>query len=157
MLNQQPVSLFIVGQTTEQDIEKSVLPYLAAVTRKSDFEGRESVLPAGYHTLEQAIHDEDKSTVTIKSEADMMWTPESSFLVSTLNPIVQKALKNKLRHELGGVYSIRFEMTLNKDNKVRLSTEFTTAPEKVDLLVAAHNTVLANLSQQLPLENYPRI
>ncbi|MDK9737226.1 insulinase family protein [Vibrio sp. D404a] len=157
MLNQQPVSLFIVGQTTEQDIEKSILPYLAAVTRKSDFEGRESVLPTGYHTLEQAIHDEDKSTVTIKSEADMMWTPESSFLVSTLNPIVQKALKNKLRHELGGVYSIRFEMTLNKDNKVRLSTEFTTAPEKVDLLVAAHNTVLENLSQQLPLENYPRI
>ncbi|MDH5903092.1 insulinase family protein [Vibrio splendidus] len=157
MLNQQPVSLFIVGQTTEQYIEKSVLPYLAAVTRKSNFEGRESVLPTGYHTLEQAIHDEDKSTVTIKSEADMMWTPESSFLVSTLNPIVQKALKNKLRHELGGVYSIRFEMTLNKDNKVRLSTEFTTAPENVDLLVAAHNTVLANLSQQLPLENYPRI
>lgn len=156
-LNQQPVSLFIVGQTTEKEIETSVLPYLAAVPRQSDFEGRESVLPTGYHTLEQAIHDEDRSTVTIKSEAEMMWTPEASFLVSTLNPIVQKALKNKLRHELGGVYSIRFEMTLNKDNKVRLSTEFTTAPEKVDLLVAAHNRVLANLSQQLPLENYPRI
>ena len=156
-LNQQPVSLFIVGQTTEKEIEISVLPYLAAVPRQSDFEALQPVLPNGYHTLQQAIHDEDKSTVTIKSEADMIWTPEASFLVSTLNPIVQKALKNKLRHELGGVYSIRFEMTLNKDNKVRLSTEFTTAPEKVDLLVAAHNRVLANLSQQLPLENYPRI
>ena len=156
-LNQQPVSLFIVGQTTEKEIETSVLPYLAAVSRQSDFEALQPVLPNGYHTLQQAIHDEDKSTVTIKSEADMIWTPEASFLVSTLNPIVQKALKNKLRHELGGVYSIRFEMTLNKDNKVRLSTEFTTAPEKVDTLVAAHNIVLENLSEQLPLENYPRI
>lgn len=70
---------------------------------------------------------------------------------------MQKALKNKLRHELGGVYSIRFEMTLNKDNKVRLSTEFTTAPEKVDTLVSAHNIVLENISELLSLENYPRI
>lgn len=156
-LNQQPVSLFIVGQATEQQIESSVLPYLSAVPRQSDFEARSPVLPSGHHTLQQAIYDEDKSTVTIKSEADMIWTPEASFLVSTLNPIVQKALKNKLRHELGGVYTIRFEMTLNKDNKVRLSTEFTTAPEKVDMLVAAHNTVMENLPEQLSLENYSRI
>lgn len=159
-LGKQPVSLFIVGQTTEPEIEKSVLPYLAAVTREareSYFDNRLPVLPNGYHLLQQAVHHEDKSTVTIKNENDMAWSPEASFLVSTLNPIIQKALKNKLRHELGGVYSIRFEMTLDKDNKVRLSTEFTTAPEKVDMLVKAYNAVLNDLSKQLPHENYQRI
>lgn len=156
-LNQQPVSLFIVGKTSESHIERSVLPYLASVKRKADYHHRPSGLPSGFHRLNQAIHQENKATVTIKSEANMVWSPERSFLISTLNPIAQKALKNKLRHELGGVYSIHFEMSLQKDNKVHLLTEFTTAPEKVELLLKAHNQVLDRLSEQLPMENYQRI
>ncbi|WP_432468709.1 insulinase family protein [Agarivorans sp. Z349TD_8] len=156
-LSQQPVSMFIVGESSEQQIETMLLPYLAAVKRQRNFVTQQPVLPSGYHSLQQAMHDEQKSTVTIKSESDMQWSPEASFLVSTLNPIAQKALKNKLRHELGGVYSIRFEMTLNKDNKVRMLTEFTTAPEKADMLVKAHNDVISTLATQLSGENYHRI
>ena len=156
-LSRQPVSLFIVGEGSESQIEKAVLPYLASIERRSDLVMSKPVLPSGDHTLRQAMHDEQKSTVTIKSESDMVWTPESSFLVSTLNPVIQKALKNKLRHELGGVYSIRFEMGLSKDNKVRLKTEFTTAPEKVEMLIEAHNRVLSSLPPLLKQENYKRI
>ncbi|CAH0528911.1 M16 family metallopeptidase [Vibrio hippocampi] len=155
-LQQQPVSLFIVGKTSAKQIENNVLPFMASNPRQLGLQTYKPRLPEGAHTLAQPMYDDHKSTVTIKGESSMTWSPESSFLVSTLNPMIQKALKNKLRHELGGVYSLRFEMTLDKDNTVRTNMSFTTAPEKVDMLVAAYQDVMSQLSSHLLEENYPR-
>lgn len=156
-LKQQPVSMYIVGESDDATIERSVLPYLNGIKRTQDMETFKQQLPVGNKTLSQARYRENKATVLIKSQSQMDWTPEQSFLVSALNPIVQKALKNKLRHELGGIYSLRYEMTLDKDNHVRMETEFTTAPEKVDELITAYERVLMDLSVPLEEENYPRI
>ncbi|MBR9872740.1 MAG: insulinase family protein [Vibrionaceae bacterium] len=156
-LKEQPVSMYIVGESDDVTIERSVLPYLNGIKRTQDMETFKQQLPDGNKTVSQPRYRENKATVLIKSESQMDWTPEQSFLVSSLNPIVQKALKNKLRHELGGIYSLRYEMTLDKDNHVRMETEFTTAPEKVDELITAYERVLMELSVPLGEENYPRV
>lgn len=157
LLKQQPVSMYIVGECDEVTIEHSVLPYLNGITRQQRLNTFKRQLPPGKKTLSLPMYHENKSTVSIKSESSMNWTPEQSFLVSSLKPIVQKALKHKLRNELGGIYSLQFEMTLDKDNVIRMTTAFTTAPERVDELICAFDQVIMNLSHQLKEENYPRI
>ena len=159
---QQPVELFIVGDALSEQIEGEVLPYLAAIKRQSAdgqtaMKAHSPQLPAGQWQLTQEMHDDNRATVTIKGESPMPWRPEASFLISTINPIAQKVLKNRLRHDLGGLYSLQFEMQLDRDNVVRTSTSFTTAPEKVAALVDAHRQVLDDLGKQLAKENYPRI
>ena len=156
-LKQQPTSMLIVGDLSETDVERQILPYLASIERKSTFAPRLPKLHDGVTHLTQTIHKENKATVVIKGESPMPWRPEDSFLISALNPIMQKALKNKLRHELGGVYTVRFEAHLDRDNVIRTTTSFTTAPEKVDSMLKGHQQVLAHFSQQLARENYPRL
>lgn len=155
-LQAQPITLFIVGELKPQQIEQQVLPYLGAITRKASLNSYQSNLPSGRHIASQPMHHEYKSTVTIKAESAMIWQPEDSFLISSLNPMLQKALKNKLRHQLGGIYSLAFEVRLDKDNTLRSTTSFTTAPARVDEMINAYEQVLSEFITQLPHENFAR-
>ncbi len=78
----------------------------------------------------------------------MTWTPERAFVVSSLNPVAQAALKEELRLRLSGVYSVRFEMTLDPQlNQVVSELSFSCAPERAEELRLASEQVLARLEQ----------
>ncbi|SJL83922.1 M16 family metallopeptidase [Vibrio palustris] len=156
-LQQQPVNLFIVGDIPEQRIKTIVLPALASIQRQDTLVPRSLSLPAGQHRLTQKTYSNDMATVTIKSDAPMVWTPEKSFVLSTLNPMIKKALKNELRIRLGGIYSTRYELSLDKDDRVRSSITLTTAPERVEEMIDAYHRVMAQFAKQLPHENLPRL
>ena len=163
VLARQPIDLYIVGQLSSQSIEQNVLPYLAGIkrdhrvantsaTQESAKQDTHLKQPASTKTVKHIYHD-NKATVTVKSQTPMQWSPEASFEISALNPIAQRALKNRLRHQLGGVYRMNFEMNLNKDNQVESTLSFTTDPLRVDELITAATEVLNHLDRQIEQEN----
>lgn len=163
VLARQPIDLYIVGKLSSQSIEQNVLPYLAGIkrdhrvantsaTQESAKQDTHLKQPASTKTVKHIYHD-NKATVTVKSQTPMQWSPEASFEISALNPIAQRALKNRLRHQLGGVYRMNFEMSLNKDNQVESTLSFTTDPLRVDELIAAATEVLNHLDRQIEQEN----
>ena len=163
VLARQPIDLYIVGKLSSQSIEQNVLPYLAGIKRdhrvvntsaKKESAKQDTHLkqPASTKTVKHIYHD-NKATVTVKSQTPMQWSPEASFEISALNPIAQRALKNRLRHQLGGVYRMNFEMNLNKDNQVESTLSFTTDPLRVDELITAATEVLNHLDRQIEQEN----
>ncbi|MGO1298499.1 MAG: insulinase family protein [Vibrio sp.] len=156
-LQQQPVNLFIVGELPENRIKNIILPTLASIQRHDTLVPRSLSLPAGQHRLTQKTYSDDMATITIKSDAPMIWSPEKSFVLSTLNPMIKKALKNELRIRLGGIYRTRYEMSLDKDNRVRSQITLTTAPERVEEMIAAYHRVMKQLTTQLSQENLPRL
>ncbi|WP_342608415.1 M16 family metallopeptidase [Vibrio tritonius] len=158
VFSRQPIYLYIVGKLSSQTIEENVLPYLAGIKRDSrvvnDAAKQDTHLkqPASTKTVKHIYHD-NKATVTVKSQTPMTWSPEASFEISALNPIAQRALKNRLRHQLGGVYRMNFEMNLNKDNQVESTLSFTADPLRVDELLAEAKKVLNHLDKQIAREN----
>ncbi len=155
--SQQPVTLYIVGETSEQTITKSVLPYLSSLPRTEKLPLKKNKPRAGKHRKNIAIHSDNKATVTIKSTSPMEWKPETSFLVSTLNPIIQKALKNELRHRLGGVYRFQFEVHLNQNNQAVSTLSFVTNPARVDELIKATEDVYSSLDILIANEDLSKI
>ncbi len=95
-LSEQPVTLFIVGELAQGSITESVIPYLAGLPRQKATAISNERQPGGHQKIDRKIHNDNKATVTVKGISTMPWSPEASFLVSTLNPIIQKALKNEL-------------------------------------------------------------
>lgn len=154
---QQPNTAFIVGPLDESLVRHSVLPYLANLPVTTALETHLDAIAPGNTTRRVARYDEDKASVIMKSSRSMEWTPERSFLMSTLTPIAQKYLKNRLRHQMGGVYRMGFEMTLDTDNQLRSELSFNSAPDNVEPLLKAASEVLTQMSDQLSDENYTRM
>ncbi|MBZ5488032.1 insulinase family protein [Halomonas aquamarina] len=156
-LQQQPVTVFLVGELSEEEVLANILPYVSSVHRERTLSSFYNSISDDDAYLTSEMFDEQRALVKIKSEHSYQWTPERAFLVSTLNPIIKRALKRKLRHELGGVYTLRFEVTLDRDNKVRAETRFETGPDKVSSMLAAHEDVMESLADWIENENFDQL
>ncbi|WP_354022199.1 M16 family metallopeptidase [Endozoicomonas lisbonensis] len=155
---QQPATLYIVGEATKAQIAGQVLPYLATLTTSKPFTmAAATPAPEGSERRVDYIHPQGKATVTINGHSTLSWKPETSFYISALNPIIQRALRNELRHRLGGVYRVQFEMQLNQNDQLTTRLEFTTNPGRVDELIAASEGVLNNLENVIASENLDRV
>ncbi len=156
-LSEQPSTVFLVGKLDESLVRRAVLPYLANLSVTQTLNTHLASIAPGRAKQSVARYDENKASVIVKSQTPTEWTPERSFLVSTLTPIMHKYLKNRLRHQMGGVYRIGFEMTLDIDNQLRSELTFNSAPDNVNTLLEAASEVMAATQRQLSDENYPRI
>ena len=153
----QPATIYMVGDIPETQITEAVLPCLATLETSQPF------VPDALRPLQGSerqvtyIHPQEKATVAINSRKTLPWKPETSFYISALNPIIQKALRNELRHKLGGVYRIEFEMQLNQNDQLTTRLAFTTRPGREEELINASESVLSNLDRVIANENLERI
>ncbi|WP_285164071.1 M16 family metallopeptidase [Shewanella goraebulensis] len=154
----QPVTFYIIGELSQTDLEQQMSHSLANISRKASLDNNSSMqLPANRVEYIQS-HDQQKAEISQYGYLPMQWTPENAFLVSTLTPIAKKMLKKKLRQELGGIYSIKFEMRLDpQQNRVETEVHYTCAPERADELLTATNEVLNNLSSAIAEQDLQRI
>lgn len=156
-LQKQPVTIFLVGELSESEILENVLPYISSIHRESTLLSSYGSIPDGDRYLASDVFDDQRAIVKIKSESSYQWTPERAFVVSTLNPIIKRALKRKLRHELGGIYTLSFEVALDRDNRARSEAKFYTSSEKVPSMVAAYQDVMESLDDWMKSENFNQI
>ena len=134
-LLRQPVTWFAVGPKPDDAALDKVFAMAGGLDRRS-------VLTASAHqqrsgTKWQILHTggDDRAQVRITFSSRHNWTPEAGFILSTFNQPTQQALKAELRHRLSGVYSVKFDLNLDKDtNRVVGELSFSCAPERANEL-----------------------
>lgn len=144
-----PTDMFIVGEYDQEALEHLVLKHIAPINRSA------GQLVQGGVKLEKrrlAVNSKQKefvhhfisrpqgierATVYSYGLADLAWTPERAFVLTALNPLYQNALKQRLRRELGGIYSLEFEFAFDSfRHQISSRMKFTAAPQRAKTLQA---------------------
>lgn len=143
-----PVTWFVVGSTPDDTIKTAFAEIIGAVSRAKPLSKMPALQRNGVHTANIETFDTDKARVKMSFFSPMNWTPEGAFIVSTLTPLAQQALKNKLRLELGGVYSVQFDLELDPDsNRIIGNLSFECAPETASKLADAAIGVIKTMPE----------
>ncbi|WP_028116656.1 M16 family metallopeptidase [Ferrimonas senticii] len=153
----EPTQFFIVGKMDAEQLPALLSAHLAGIPRQRTLTAAPLLQQPGRFTSSVEVHNNHKANVTAWGFTPMPWSPEQAFLLSTLNPIAQAALKQKLRLELSGVYSVKFELFFEPQlNRVNSELSFSCAPERAEELLAAAEQVLADLPSTLAEVNFDR-
>lgn len=149
-----PVTLYVVGEMNEQQLAANVTRYLASQPRQVSLSASPTPRTlAGVREMHLPYNQENVATIRVEARTPMRWTPEQAFVVSSLNPLIQSALKEELRLKRSGIYSSEFEMNLDPESNQVVSTlSFHCAPERADELHRAALEVLSRLPQSLTPE-----
>ena len=143
-----PVRLYLLGEFEASALQSLILRYLAPLSRQPALMAARQPQQPGVRIQSMNLLTSPRATVRMQGATPMTWTPERAFVVSSLNPVAQAALKEELRLRLSGVYSVRFEMTLDPQlNQVVSELSFSCAPERAEELRLASEQVLARLEQ----------
>ncbi|MBB4952375.1 zinc protease [Agrobacterium vitis] len=138
-----PVTWFVVGPEPDAATSSTFGKVIGAVERKPTLEPEPLLQQAGHHSSAIQVFDDNRARVEISFYSSYDWTPEASFLVSTLTPLAQQSLKKELRNVLGGIYSLEFELEIAPDKDRAIGTlAFFCAPERAKELTAAALAVL---------------
>ncbi|WP_165313535.1 M16 family metallopeptidase [Vibrio ziniensis] len=157
-LVQQPHSLFVVGELDIDTLRKLGGKYLSSIGNAEALTSKQKVQVFGKQSVTRNRVGMRQTQVTMYGESALEWTPETAFMLSTLNPIAQQALRNRLRLELGGVYRVGFEMTLDSvSDLVGYELTFTTQPELADRLSNEAEDVLSTLDQAIKETDLERL
>lgn len=141
----QPVTFYVVG-ALPQEVDELWTQKVASLPRKKTLVAAPLMQQSGHHLKELALYDSPKMQVMFEGYTQLEWSPEQAFLVSSLAELTQSALKQRLRLELAGTYSIRFDLTLNPaTNHAEMALSFFCAPERRNELLTAAQQVLQNM------------
>jgi zinc protease len=145
---EQPVTWYAVGPEPGSEIRERFATVIGAVPRKASLMAEVPLQRPGRHSAEVGAFTDDRARVEISFYTGLDWTPEASFVISTLTPIAQKNLKKELRNVLGGIYSLEFELEVEPDQDRVLGTlAFYCAPERTEELTRAAFAVLDRMPE----------
>lgn len=154
----EPVTWFAVGPEPGDDIREAFASVMGAVPRSASLTPAPWLQREGWHEAVAAVFDEDRAKVEMRFFEPVEWTPEDAFLMSSLVPLTQQALKNELRQKLGGVYSVQFEMVLEPDtNRAEGTLSFVCDPSRADELTKAALQVLRSMPETVKTADVERI
>lgn len=144
----QPVTWFAVGTAPDDNIRDGFAKTIGAVSRQAVLKTAPALQREGLHAASVEDGDGDRARVQLSFFTPMNWTPETSFLISALNPVAQQALKNELRYKLGGIYTLQFELELDAGSNRAIGTlSFYCAPERAQELTDAAIGVLDRMPE----------
>ncbi|NWJ24344.1 insulinase family protein [Rhizobium sp. RM] len=144
----QPVTWFAVGTAPDDNIRDGFAKTIGAVSRQAVLKTAPALQREGLYAATVEDGDGDRARVQLSFFTPMNWTPETSFLISALNPVAQQALKNELRYKLGGIYTLQFELELDAGSNRAIGTlSFYCAPERAQELTDAAIGVLDRMPE----------
>jgi zinc protease len=144
----QPVTWYAVGPAPSPEIRDSFASVIGAVPRTASMTADVALQRPGPHSAKVGVFTDNRARVEISFYAGLDWTPEASFVISTLTPIAQQNLKKELRNVLGGIYSLDFELEVEPDQDRVLGTlAFYCAPERTEELTRAAFAVLDRMPE----------
>lgn len=161
--NAADFTFVFVGDIDLVEMEDYVATYLASLPA-SDIRESRVTLPKYELNGDYQIHmekgSEPKATVITSLFGDAKWSYQNQLVMGAFRGALEKELRNKLREELAGVYSVSVNARINRwpYQDYSVSVSFTCDPQRVDELYNAMNDVFAqfiagNIDTQL-LENY---
>lgn len=161
MLNEQwakmvsaPTTFFFLNNMSEEEMKTLVSQYLADLPRHKRLNSTEVLPTAGKAETTLAINRDPKDDIRIWTFAPHQWQGQDSVVVSILRQIATNKLKAALRDEQLGVYSLRFESSLNPEaHRIESELAFTANPEMTQQLIERARQVLADLPNQLTIDD----
>lgn len=142
----EPVTWFAVGPAPTQDVQDTFAKTIGALPRSASLTSKPALQQDGVHQKSIKTFSDNRAQVEISLFTTLEWTPEKAFLISTLTPLTQQALKNELRNNLGGIYTLQFEQRLDAETNRSISTlSFICAPERAEELADAAIRVLKEM------------
>lgn len=144
----QPVTWFAVGTAPDDNIRDGFAKTIGALSRQAVLKTAPALQREGLHAATVEDGNGDRARVQLSFFTPMNWTPETSFLISALNPVAQQALKNELRYKLVGIYTLQFELELDAGSNRAIGTlSFYCAPERAQELTDAAIGVLDRMPE----------
>lgn len=148
-----PVTYYIVNNMNEAEVKKLVIQYLA-VPRGKVLKSTVLLPIEGKSTVELAQNPDPKAEVTLWLFTPHQWQGKDAMQVALLSSIATNKLKLALRDKALGVYSLRFESSLNPDTqRIESQLKFSSEPGKADHLVEIAREVLKSLPDIITKED----
>ncbi|MFW6181610.1 MAG: M16 family metallopeptidase, partial [Spirochaetota bacterium] len=133
-------TFFLVGRFTPGEIRPLVERYLGGLPstgREESWRDLGIDLPEGVVREVVRVGLEPKSRVQVVFNGELEWTHRNVFLLSALADVLEIPLRETLREELGGTYSVQVYAVPYQypDPEYQLHIAFGTSPDKVEQLV----------------------
>jgi len=145
----QPVTFYVVG-VLPSDVEELWQQKVSTITRNKTLISAPLLQKTGHHKRESTLQGTPKTQVKLEGYSQLEWSPERAFLTSSLSELTHIALKQRLRQQLAGVYSVSFDLTFNpQSDRAEIVLSFSCAPERREELLNAAKNVLETMPQWL--------
>lgn len=147
-LSQSPVTHYLMADVPAEQLQALVEQELAGIPRAKALNSDVLKQRSGQHVQTLGIGIEPRTQLQANSYREHTWTPEDAARISALQGVAQAALKQQLRGQASGVYSLTFETTLDpRSQRIDSKLQFYTDPARADELWTLARTTLARLPQ----------
>lgn len=154
----QSVTWYLIGNLEEQQLLQNFARYIEPLSRvsehTSDFKFAPVLQRSGRHRMmfdPKGLSDDVRIRYQLRAYRQQTWSPQLAKQAQHLAPLVKKALKQRLRNELGGVYSVDYRLALNPEiDRLESHLSFITAPFQAEMLASEAIKVLQQLPERLP-------
>lgn len=130
-----PVTYYLMTNLPESELETLVSRYLAGIPRGESLVSRASPRKPGQRKATLAIAREPRASLYAGSFQPYPWSPADAARVAALREIANGLLKQRLRGEAAGIYSLKFDSELSPEHQ-RIDSElrFSSDPQRADEL-----------------------
>ena len=148
-----PTTYYIMSNMKESELKKLVTQYLA-IPRGQELKSAINLPTEGRNVVKLKQNLDPKSEVTFWMFTPHPWQGKDAMQVALLRTIAANKLKLALRDKALGVYSLRFESTLNPQTaRIESELKFSTEPSKAESLIEAARAVLKDLPNMITEED----
>ncbi|ERK16425.1 putative zinc protease pqqL [Pantoea sp. AS-PWVM4] len=145
-----PVTYFVMANLPEATLRQAVERYLAGIKRGAGLPAEPYLALPGHRERRSQLNKEPKAEVRLWSFSNEVWSPERAAQVSIAKNLVNRHLKNVLRDDARGIYSLSLETVLNdKTNRIETELRFSTSPERAAELVQIAKKAFKNADSQI--------
>lgn len=157
-LTQAPVTYYLMADVDAAALKPLVEQQLAGIPRGAALHSQPFKQRNGHHVQALDISIEPRTQLQAYSYHEQAWTPEDAARISTLQTLAQAALKQQLRGEATGVYSLTFETGLDpRSKRIETRLSFYTDPARADELWQLTRQTLARLPDTLDPQAVTRL
>lgn len=151
---QAPMTYYFVNDMNDAEIKGLVTQFLSDFPRGKRFDSAQVLPTEGKAVASFAMNPEPKSDVKMWAFSAHQWQGKDAVLVSILRNIATNKLKMALRDKELGIYSLRFESSLNPEtDRIESELSFVANPDNADKLIGQARVVLDALPEQITEED----
>ena len=151
---QAPTIYYFMNDMNEDEMKGLVTQFLSDFPRSKRFDSAQILPTEGKAIASFAMNPEPKSDVKMWAFSSHQWQGKDAVLVSILRNIATNKLKMALRDKELGIYSLRFESSLNSEtDRIESELSFVANPDNADKLIGQARAVFDALPEQITEED----
>ncbi|WP_350448578.1 insulinase family protein [Pseudomonas solani] len=145
-----PVTYYLMADVPAEQLEGWVRAELASIPRGQPLQSRSALQQPGQRQGELEMALEPRASLRLLSYQAHEWNPQDAARVAALRELARQRLKQALRGEAGGIYSLNFDAELNPDSqRIESRLSFSCDPARLDELRELARSTLAELPRHI--------